>query len=511
MHTKTKKSASKKIGLKHTGDPKQLLKKMLKPTAGALCATALLLTPLPDVQAAASAAPAVTAISQTAESPAILKGAWAPEARTALQDFLKLYGRTSPGYDRQIRPYAVFDFDNTTSIMDVEEQLMIWQLDHLAFAIPPNEMRQILCSGMPEDKRSLTYGADDGSGRPVSINDAIDDAVRAYTALCAKGLVSRQGHEPSAALQTDADYNEFRAKMRWLYDAISETMDSSVSYPWVTYWFTHMTPDEVYHLAYTCDSWYGAAGKGQTWSKGTYTSPAVPDSKTGSISVSYKLGITVTPEVKDLYHQLHKNGFDVWIDSASPLDVVRAAVDYFQIPDVKGIVAMTNQKDASGRYINAYDYDQHAQTQGIGKSLTISKVIAPQYQGHGPAFCAMDSQGDFNFCTEFRDTKAVLIMNRKRSDDAALCAGIAEYQKQHHVTVAEANAAGDTRFILQGRDENTGKLWADDHTQLLGKKDKAFLSDKAQKAIAGLESGQTIRQVLQENTQRKDYPGYKTR
>ena len=35
------------------------------------------------------------------------------------------------------------------------------------------------------------------------------------------------------------------------------------------------------------------------------------------------------------------------------------------------------------------------------------------------------------FFKEFKDTRAVLIMNRRRKDDAALCAGIAEYQKKH--------------------------------------------------------------------------------
>lgn len=99
----------------------------------------------------------------------------------------------------------------------------------------------------------------------------------------------------SSSIERTRRTQEFKAKMRWLYDAIGETMDASVSYLWVTYWFTGMTSDDVYK--------------------------------------------------------------DVWICSASPIDVIRAAKDYFQIPGVTDIVAMTNKKDSEGRYINQYDYD----------------------------------------------------------------------------------------------------------------------------------------------------------
>jgi len=37
-----------------------------------------------------------------------------------LNDFLHTYGKNSASYNKSVHPYAVFDFDNTTSIMDVE-------------------------------------------------------------------------------------------------------------------------------------------------------------------------------------------------------------------------------------------------------------------------------------------------------------------------------------------------------------------------------------------------------
>ena len=435
---------------------------------------------------------------------------WEPTVKKGLNDFLHTYGKNGVSYNKAVHPYAVFDFDNTTSIMDVEEQLIIWQLDHLAFAMTPAKMSEVLRTGIPADKINLTYGAEDGEGRQVSINDAITDTVKAYSTLYKKGLVSTTGKELNMQEKNTPEFKEFTAKMRWLYDAISETMDASVSYPWVTYWFTGMTPKEVYKLACACDQYYGNAQKGQTWTKGKYISPANLPSKTGSVNVAYKIGVTVTPEIKELYGALKQNGIDNWICSASALDVVKAAVDTFKIPGVKGVVAMTN-KTADGKYINQYDYDLHAQTQGVGKADSISKILLPKYKGQGPSLCAMDSQGDFNFCTEFKNTKEVLVVNRKRTDDAAICAGIAVWQKDHGVNLSTANKTGNTLFLLQGRNENNGQFWADDNTMLLGKKSKAFLSDKGKKPIEQLNNGMTIAQVFQADTKLKNYQGYKTR
>ena len=484
-------------------------KRVQRCAASVLCAlsifTAAQVTPVwaaPAVPAAASS----QAVQQHVES-----ANWEPTVKASLNEFMDTYGNRSASYDKNARPYAVFDFDNTTSILDVEEQLMIWQLDHLAFAIKPDQMEAVLRTGIPKDKLTLTYGADDGSGRPVQIEGAIKDAAAAYKKLYAQGAVTKTGKEQSAAVKASPEYKEFTAKMRWLYDAIGATMDASVSYPWVTYWYTGMTPDEVYNLAYASHSFYGDPAKGQTWSKGKYESPADVKSRAGAVSVSYKLGITVSPELKELYKTLNDNGIDTWIDTASPVDVVRAAVDYFKVPGVDGIVGMTNKKDAQGRYINAYDYDLHAQTQGVGKVLTIDKVIAPKYDGQGPIFAAMDSQGDFNFCTEYKNTKAVLVLNRERSDDAGLCAAVAAWQKKHGISLAEANKNGDTLYLLQGRNENTGTLWPTDQTLLLGKTQNAYLSAKAQEAIKQLDDGKSVGDVFDDNTKLADYQGYKTR
>ena len=477
-----------------------------KPALGGLClASALaLLGPLPADAAAAKS----ISVEQTIPVKTEWSENWQPEVRDTLQELCSQYGKNAANYKENRHPYAVLDFEDTTSIGNVQEQLMIWQLDHLAFAISPETMKSVLQTGISKKGLEMTYGAADGKGRSVRIGDAIEDAARAYAVLYNQGLIHTRGSVLAPEVKEQPEYQEFVGKMRWLYDAVSQNMDASVSCPWVTYWFTGMHPLDVYTIAYDCDSFYGDPKKGQSWDTGTYTTPMT--GAAGQVSVSYKNGITVTPEMRELYANFHKNGIDAWILSSSSTDVVRAAVDYFKIKGVSGTAAMMNQLDKNQRYTNAYDDDLHPQTQGAGKTATINKIFRKHYKGAGPIFCAIDAQEDFNFATEYRDTKAVLVMNRCHEDDAALCAGIASYQQARHITLAKANAAGDAKFLLQGRNENTGTLWPDTATLQLGQEEPQRLSDKAEKAVQQLEKGMSIKEVLQRDAHLKEYKGYKS-
>ena len=43
---------------------------------------------------------------------------WTAEAHAALEKMIAANGKSSAGYDPECRPYAVFDFDNTTIVND---------------------------------------------------------------------------------------------------------------------------------------------------------------------------------------------------------------------------------------------------------------------------------------------------------------------------------------------------------------------------------------------------------
>jgi hypothetical protein len=172
-------------------------------------------------------------------------------------------------------------------------------------------------------------------------------------------------------------------------------------------------------------------------------------------------------------------------------------------------------KMKNGKYIAEYDYDLHPQTQGVGKSETFVKTVLPLYDNRGPIFGAGDSQGDFNFMTEFKDTVVGLMMNRVRKDDAGICAAIASWQDDNNIDLYEAMKRGEIRFLNQGRDENKGEYRPFPSSIMLGKTEPQLLHDKAKEWRKMLDNGTTPNQLLNQCTKLtgklKTYIGTKVR
>ena len=211
---------------------------------------------------------------------------------------------------------------------------------------------------------------------------------------------------------------EFAAKLRFMYGNLGDYFDHAVSYPWVGYLFTGMTPDEVQKLAAASHQYWADYGR---YAEETWTSPVELPGKTGIVSIDFITGLTFTDELKDLYATLQTNGIDVYIVSASPIDTVLAANETmgYNLPE-DHVYAMRNKLGEDGRYINEYNYDwggegKYAQTQGEGKSTIITNFIAPQYDNAGPLMVFGDSAGDWNMMTDWMesgDTVLGVIFNR---------------------------------------------------------------------------------------------------
>ncbi len=442
-----------------------------------------------------------------------LEEGWNPYVKEAIDDFIDTYGGTK-------NAYVVFDFDNTTSIFDVEEQLAVYQLQVMAFEFTPEEISDILATdiglklenGLDTDLTSYGYG----NG---SYNDWIADIKAAYTYLYEEyGPFSAAGlsEAEQAEIQDDPMWLEFATKMRAMYDLVYDAESPAVAYPWVLYWFTGMTEQEVYDLAYASHTHYGAVETSlETWStpgEGT---------KVGPVSYTWTSGTGVSKEVQWLYKALDEAGIDVWVCSASAIDPIRAAVDAFGLHDyVTGVIAMTRTQN-NGVYDNSYDYKTGcgwmvidgewvedtlplgAQTQGKGKVTAINNAILPKY-GVGPLAGFMDSTGDFNFCTEYDNLKLVINFNRasrKVTDGGGLIAELAIYQRDFlgYDSLAEANEAGDTYYVLQGRDERGLRgLFASDYTWRFDKNRlDLFREDKNFKQLAYMiENNMTTEDIL---------------
>ena len=396
---------------------------------------------------------------------------WNPEVAKAINDMIA--NNDDP------TSYAVFDFDNTCSIFDVEEQLAVYQLQTMAFdeTVDAAKLEDILKTELKKDYFTSPAPAsgDYCANADATYQDWIDDITAAYTKLLADfGPFTPAGLDEAkqAEIQATPEWKEFATKMRAMYDCVFDSESAAVAYPWVLYWFTGMTEQEVYDLAYRSHDFYR-----QVETDRVKWTTDVEGSKIGAVSFTWNYGTQVSENIVELWKTLSENGIDVWVCSASATDPIRAAIDIWGGHDyIKGMMAMTNKLDADGKYINEYDWDggnawlckpdgkwekdtelQKTQTQGKGKVIAIQNVLYPKYHDHGPIAGFMDSTGDYNFCTEFESLEVVICFNRadrKETDGGGVIAEAAVYQADTlGYDYMKANRAGDTLYVLQGRNE----------------------------------------------------------
>ena len=385
----------------------------------------------------------------------LITGNWAPATRARIQAVIDENANKGK--------YVVFDFDNTSVIFDIQEALLVYQIENLIFKIKPEDMTEVLETGIPDLNKSMGTSLDGKNITPATLAaDISSDYAWLYKNY--KGLA---GDKDLDYIHASNQYQDFAAKVRFMYNNLGDYFDHAVSYPWVTYLFTGMTPAEVQELAGASHQYWADYGR---YAEVTWTSPIELPGKSGVVSASFITGLTFTDELKDLYATLMANGIDVYIVSASPIDTVLAANKAmgYGVPEDR-VFAMRNKLDANGRYINEYNYDwggegKYAQTQGEGKSTIITNFIAPKYNGSGPLMVFGDSAGDWNMMTDWMDegdTVLGVIFNRYRKPSSD---PIWEGSNEAAQTIGDPNA----RFVLQGRDENTGELRPSEKSIMLG-------------------------------------------
>lgn len=385
----------------------------------------------------------------------LITGNWAPATRARIQAVIDENANKGR--------YVVFDFDNTSVIFDIQEALLVYQIENLIFKIEPEEMKGVLETGIPDLNKSMGTSLD---GKNITPATLVADISSDYTWLY-KNYEGLGGDKSLEYIHASNQYQDFAAKVRFMYNNLGDYFDHAVSYPWVTYLFTGMTPAEVQELASASHQYWADYGR---YAEVTWTSPIEMPGKSGVVSASFTTGLTFTDELKDLYATLMANGIDVYIVSASPIDTVLAAnkVMGYNVPEDQ-VFAMRNKLDENGRYINEYNYDwggegKYAQTQGEGKSTIITNFIAPKYNNVGPLMVFGDSAGDWNMMTDWMDegdTELGVIFNRYRKPSSD---PIWEGSNEAAQTIGDP----DARFVLQGRDENSGQLRPSEKSIMLG-------------------------------------------
>ncbi|MEO6917534.1 MAG: HAD family hydrolase [Collimonas sp.] len=364
---------------------------------------------------------------------------WSPRNREQLQALLARNGSSSAGYNPKRRPYAVFDWDNTSIMNDTEEALLMYQINTLSFKLTPKELGAIIRQNVPAGPFAADYK--NAAGQSVELEAICSDIDGDYQYLydnCEK----LKGDKTLDEIRDTVQFQDFRAKLYYLYEAVNETYGVNVGYPWVIYFFTNMSVAEVQTLAEASNDHNLGLGLVKT----KYTSPAAQPGKAGIVSVTHFHGIRLCTEIATLMDALQQSGIDVYVSSASLEDVVAvfAATPKYGYNVKREHVLGLRLESANGVFVNQYKTGWPLNW-GPGKSEVIKKELVAS-KGYGPIFVAGDSDGDYDMLRDFSDTQLGMIVNRMKKGKIGDLSKLA----------AEQIPAQSPRFLMQGRNELTG-------------------------------------------------------
>ena len=383
---------------------------------------------------------------------------WSPRNREMIAAMIARNGSASKNYSVKRKPYAVFDWDNTSIMNDCEEALLIYQINHLAFKLTPAEFSAVIRQNVPVGNFTADYK--NAAGKVLDLESVCTDLDSDYAYLHAnyKGMAGSRSLEE---IMETPQFQDFRAKLYFLYEAVNDTHGVNVGYPWVIYFFANMSVAEVSALAEASND----ANLGMGLSKIKFTSPASLPGVAGVITTSHFQGIRLCTEVATLMDTFRQNGIDVYVSTASLEDVVAVFATnpkYGYHVKRENVLGLRLEQNGDV-YKNAYRKDWPLNW-GPGKTVVIKRELVAK-KGYGPLFVAGDSDGDYDMLRDFKETEIGLVVNRLKKGK------IGELSKAATDAAKEANP----RFLLQGRQESTGNWLPVETTLKLGKTAPALL------------------------------------
>ncbi|NYF80031.1 phosphoserine phosphatase [Granulicella arctica] len=371
-------------------------------------------------------------------------GRWEPSARFRIESIIRK-SALEEAEQRFHRPYAVFDWDNTSIVNDTEEALLLYQIETLAFHIPSDKFIEVILQNVPSSTASAIPNE---RGKFSTFHSLAVDVSADYTAL-----KQRFASLPPAPdeLQASPRFHSFRAKLLFLYSALDETLGPNVAYPWVINLLSGYTLDGLARLAEESND----TALGDALQLAVFRSPEDAPGAAGPVKVEHRRGIRITSEIASTMHTLRANGFDVYVVSASlePVVAVFASLPKYGYGIPREHVFGLRMEEVNGT-LQPYYRRNWPLVWGPGKVQLIREQMISA-KGYGPTLVFGDSDGDFEMLSQFPDTATGIIVNRLKSGKiGSLCR-----------KAVEQSSKSGARFLLQGRNESTG-LWRPEQTTL---------------------------------------------
>ena len=384
------------------------------------------------------------AILMTACNAPMPRGNWSKVPYQALCQLMKECKAEADAAGHNVN-YAVFDYDNTTVLQDVELACTAWQIENLRFKFTPDQVEGIFSYSIPDLDKTLTGIGAEGISSKMLISDIASDyraMMDAAGVSCGWGLTPEQLTE----VQHMPEFLDIRAKIWCLYEGLFFTFSYHESFPVLMGMFYGMTYPEVDALMKE-----GIAAQVAKGRLGDVVWESPEMGQAGKVSFTIPDGLALSQEMRNLYKALPENGIDVYVYSASMEAVVEAmacdsvylgldTAQVFSLRLVKGEDGLVSQDYLPG-YVQPYK---------TGKTDAIRTYTSPKYNGRDPVLIGGDSNGDYSMLTSFPDMRVGLIIDKGQTEP-----GIGDLRKQ--ALDAEAGIA-PSKYVLQRRGDPKPKF-----------------------------------------------------
>ena len=372
------------------------------------------------------------------------RGNWSEAPYKALCQLMKECKAEADAAGHNVN-YAIFDYDNTTVLQDVELACTAWQIENLRFKFTPDQVEGLFSASIPDTGRPLTGLDAEGITSAMLIADISSDyrtLMEAAGVDCGWNLSAEQ----LAGLQQMPEFLDIRAKIWCLYEGLFFTFSYHESFPVLMGMFYGLSYPEVDALMKE-----GIAAQVGKKRLGNVVWESPEMGQAGKVSYVIPDGLALSQEMRNLYKALPENGIDVYVYSASMEAVVEAmACDpkYLGL-DTAQVFALRMVKDSTG--LVSQDYlEGYVQPYKTGKTAAIRAYTATRYDGRDPVLVGGDSNGDYSMLTSFPRMRVGLIIDKGQTEE-----GIGDLRK----LALEAEAGGaPSRYVLQRRGDPEPKF-----------------------------------------------------
>ena len=323
--------------------------------------------------------------------------AWYGTNRATLSTWLDSRGCKSPGYSATAKPIALFDWDNTVVKNDVGDALTFYMIAQGKVLQPPNQDWKLTNKFMTNDGAlalTAACGTTVAAGQPLPTNTVAG-------AACANEMLSMYiDNKTTTNLIAFSGHNYRRMEP---------------TYAWTPQLMAGYTHAEVAQLALASTTPMFAAAEGAKQTVGTRT--------------DLNGYLRIYDQIKDVILATQSRGYDVWVITASPQDLVGALAPMVGVA-ADHVIGIRSLTDSAGKLTYSFEGcgpvapGQDMISYIEGKRCWVNKVIfgdttAAAINRRSPAdrarmaFGAGDSDTDIEF---LRDSQYKLVLNRAKPE-----------------------------------------------------------------------------------------------